>query len=249
MSAQSRHEVLAPAREAAAPTPRARSASCSRSPRRDCWPRSRAGCRGSCRPDHLTVLALVAAVAFAVSAAFGPFLGGGRVARRALARGFARRDAGPGPARRAAALRLLPRSPRRRGGDGAGGARARAVGADAPVRRTRAGDRLPGAVDQLVPGDAGAGSVLARLRAARADRGAAGADRVARGGGAGRFGVDRGADAARSRRSGWRRGDGGRVDSGARRRTCACWPNGSLTRRRSSGRRAGRPARTPAACG
>ena len=47
----------------------------------------------------------------------------------------------------------------------------------APVDRPRARDRLPGPLDQLLPGDAGARALLARLRAARADRGADRPDR------------------------------------------------------------------------
>ena len=134
------------------------------------------------RPDHLTVLALAAAVAFAVAAATGHVLGRGGAAGRALVRRLAGRDARAGAAGRAAALRLLPRPPRGCGGDGAGRPRPRSVGADAPVRRARAGDRVSGALDQLLPGDAGARAVLPGLRAARADRGAAGADRAAVGG-------------------------------------------------------------------
>ena len=61
--------------------------------------------------------------------------------------------------------------------DGAGRARPRAVAAHAPRRSRCAGDRVPRAVDQHVPGDAGARALHARLRPARADRGAAGADR------------------------------------------------------------------------
>ena len=131
------------------------------------------------RPDHLTALALVAAVAFAVFAALRGVLGRGGAARRALVRRLARRDAGARAPRRAAALRLLPRPPRGRVRDGAGRPRAGPVGAHAPGRRAGARDRLPGALDQLLPGDAGARAVLAGLRAARADRGAARADRAA----------------------------------------------------------------------
>ena len=79
-----------------------------------CWRRSRAGCPAFVRPDHLTVLALAAAVAFAVAAATGHVLARRGAAGRALARRLARRHARPRPARRAAALRLLPRPPRRR---------------------------------------------------------------------------------------------------------------------------------------
>ncbi len=51
---------------------------------------------GFIRPDHLTVLALAAAVAFAVAAATGHFWTGRRAARRALVRRLAGRDAGAG---------------------------------------------------------------------------------------------------------------------------------------------------------
>ena len=122
-------------------------------------------------------------------------------------------------ARRAPALRLLPRPPRRRVRDRAGRPRPRAVRAHAPGGRARARDRLPRAVDQLVPGDAGARALLARLRAARPDRGAAGADRAARRGRARRRGrrCPR-ADAARPRRRSARAGGDGRSRSAARAR-------------------------------
>ena len=128
----------------------------------------------------------------------------GGAARRALVRRLAGRDAGARAPRRAAAVRLLRRPPRGRVRDGGGRPGARAVGVDAPRVGARARRRVPGAVDQLLPGDAGLRALLARVRAARADRGADRADRAARGGGVGRRGVVARADAARRRRAGWR---------------------------------------------
>ena len=53
--------------------PRARRPSSSRGLSSGCSRRSPGGCRAFVRPDHLTVLALAAAVAFAVAAASGTF--------------------------------------------------------------------------------------------------------------------------------------------------------------------------------
>ena len=76
------------------------------------------------RPDHLTVLALAAAVAFAVAAATGHFW---TAAALLVVHWFGDSldgTLGAGAARRAAALRLLPRPSRRRVRDGAGRPRA-----------------------------------------------------------------------------------------------------------------------------
>ena len=158
------------------------------------------------RPDHLTVLALGAAVAFAVAAASGAFF---VAAALLVVHWFG--DSLDGT------LARVRRAERPRYGyyldhladafaTALIGARPRPLLVDAPGGGARAGRRLPGAVDQLVPGDAGARALLARLRAARADRGADRPD-----GAPGRRGVrGRGlgarADAARRGRPGRRGG-------------------------------------------
>ena len=133
-------------------------------------------------PDHLTLLGVLAAVGIAAAYALSNrdpvwLWAASRPAGRALARRLARRHAGARAPQRAAALRLLPRPPGRRGRDRPDRDRPRAVAVHAA--RDRAGDRgrLPGALDQHLPGDERARRVLARLRAARADRGAARPDR------------------------------------------------------------------------
>ena len=156
-------------------------------------------------PDHFTGLALARRDRVRRRGGHGALLARGRAARGALARRLARRHARARPPRRAPALRLLPRPPRRRRRDRADRPRARALRPHAPVDRARARDRLPRPVDQLLPGDAGAGPVLARLRAARADRGAARPDRAAGGRRRGRTLSFARARAARHRRPGRRR--------------------------------------------
>ena len=131
------------------------------------------------RPDHLTVLALVAAVAFAVVAASGAFL---VAAGLLVVHWFG--DSLDGT------LARVRRAERPRYGyyldhladafaTALIGARAGPVVAHAPGRGPGARGRLPGALDQLLPGDAGARALLAGLRAARADRGADRADGAA----------------------------------------------------------------------
>ena len=200
------------------------------------------------RARPLDGLALAAAVAFAVAAASGHFWARRRAARRALARRLARRHARAGPARRAPALRLLPRPPRGRRRDRAVGL---GLGLSAHMHlwtglvlviaylalsinsylETQALGRFSLGYGRLGPTEARLG-LIALLRAV----------------GAGVDGLVARAHVARPGRAGRRRRRWASRCSRARAGTCACSPSASPTRRRSAPR-AGPPPRTPRACG
>ncbi len=144
-------------------------------------------------------------------------LGRRRPARRPLGRGLARRHARPRPPDRAPALRLLPRPPRRRRRHRADRHRPRALAAPLARGGDGARDRLLRALDQHVPGDPRARRLPPRLRPARPDGGAAGADRPHR-----RARARRRAP-ARRHRARRERPDGAAGRPSARRRCCASW--------------------------